>query len=116
MDSSGIPQDKIARLSADLDRLAASLLEPIDFFWGKSEPVGWAPGLSLRLMSLEECFVECTGSLHDDKTSVRGTVRGEVEYSLDALQSLAVRTLVDVRPCGDGLSVFHWEGQVCTIE
>lgn len=58
MNSSGIPQDQIARLSADFDRLAASLLEPFDFFWGKSEPVGWAPGLSLSLMSLEESFVE----------------------------------------------------------
>lgn len=116
MDSPGVPQYKIARLSAHLDRLAASLLEPVDFFWGKSEPINWAPSLSLRLMSLEEGFVESAGSLQDDKSSVPGAVLGKIEYPLDTLQSFAVRALVHVGPCTDVLSVFCWEGQVCTIE
>lgn len=116
MNSSGIPQDEISWLSADLDRFAASILEPLDFFWGESEPVGRAPGLSLRVMSLEEGLVECTRPLQDDETSVLGTVRGNVEYPLDALHPFTVRTLVDVRPRGYGLSVFRWKGQVGTIE
>lgn len=116
MDSSGIPQDKISRLSADLDRLASSILEPLDFFWGESEPVGRAPGLSLRVMSPEEGLVECTRPLQDDETSVVGTVRGKVEYPLDTLHPFTVRTLVDVRPRGHWLSVFRWKGQIGTIE
>lgn len=116
MNSSGIPQDEISRLSADLDRFTVSILEPLDFFWGESEPVGWAPGLSLCVMSLEEGFVECTRPLQDDETSVLRTIRGKVEYSLDALHPFTVRALVDVRPRGDGLSVFRWKGQIGTIE
>lgn len=116
MNSSGIPQDKISRFSTDLDRVAASVLEPLDFFWSESEPVGRAPGLSLRVVSLEEGLVECTRPPQDDETSILGTVRGKVEYPLDALYPFTVRTLIDVRPRGDGLSVFRWKGQVGTIE
>lgn len=116
MNSSGIPQDEVSRFSTDLDCLTTSLLEPPDFFWGKSKPVGWAPSLSLRVMSLEEGLVECTRSLHDDETSVLGTIWCKVEDPLNALQSFPERTLIDVRPRSDGLPVFHWKGQVSTVE
>lgn len=116
MNSPGIPQDEITRFSADLDRVATSLLEPFGFLWGESKPVSWAPSLPLRVMGLEEDLVERTRSLHDDETSVLGAVRCKIEDPLDTLQSFAERTLIDVRPCTDGLSVFQWKGQVSTIE
>jgi hypothetical protein len=101
----GIPKHQITRLEVDFDHLAAAFLEPLDIFLFEDEQVAelfalrWLILVVVLLPGLGEELVEkLARPLHDNQTTILGTVWLIVQQSLDTLHALAKGILITVRP------------------
>lgn len=116
MNLAGVPEYQITGLCTDFDSLAAFALEPLDIFFGEPEPVCRAPRLLAILVRGEILFTERARTLHHNQSAVVRAIGGEVEQPLDALEALAQRALVDVRPGAYGRSIRRRQCQIHAIK
>ena len=101
-----IPKNQIPRSRTNLHPLAPiprPFLKPPNLLLVETEPIRVPKILTLELTLREELLIVPVRPLENEKTTVLGAIRGQVEDSLDALQPGARGALVDVWP---GLSLF----------
>lgn len=118
MDRPRVPENKIARISADLQHFAATVKEPVDLVLLKAKPIGGTPRLATLdvVVSFEKELFKLAGSFDHDQPAVFRSVWRKVQDSLDALHALPQRALVDVRPWLRCRPVGCWDGQVHPVE
>ena len=95
-----VPQNKVTRLSVDLDPFVASVSQPLKtglleevHLVCPSEVAGLVPENVVVLLA------DLVAALQDQKTTVLGAVGQEVDKALDAAQTATLGVLILVRPC-----------------
>lgn len=97
--SARVPDDQVTRVSADLDPLAAMLLQPIHAAVSEAIPLlrpGWDARLVLKLFV--ELRAQIVGALADDETAIVGAAGVEVNEALKATESGLLGVLILMGP------------------
>lgn len=104
-----IPEHEIPGLSADLDPLAALGFEPLAHLSVDVLVCPIMPALLplLVIKALPELGIVFAGTIKDHESAIVGTVRKEVQDTLDAIKVGSQWGLVDVRP-GSKKRVCFW--------
>lgn len=97
MDRARVPDQEIARLSADLVRADAAIREPLYLRRRKVVSVARLPCRLVRLC-VEELLHQLVGARVDEQSAVLGPRVAEVDDALCTLQAAAERRLINVRP------------------